>query len=71
MYKWASLAPEKGKREGNGDVFVISKSPVRQDAVLMMTGKLLDVSVCEMMKRPVVRTTQGPNNLAWLHSVSL
>lgn len=45
MYKWASLAPEKGKREGNGDVFVISKSPVRQDAVLMMTGKLLDVSV--------------------------
>lgn len=49
----------------------IAEAPVRQDAVFMMTRELQDVNVCEVVERPAVRTAQGPNNLAWLHSVSL
>lgn len=44
---------------------------MRQAAVLNLTRKLLDVNVCEAVKRPAVRTIQGLHNLAWLHSVSL
>lgn len=63
IYKWAFLVPV-GVGGGNEAVLGIAKAPVRQDAVLMMTRKLLDVNVCEAVKRPAVRTTQGPNNLA-------
>lgn len=56
---------------GNEASLGIAEAPVRQDAVFMMTRELLDVNVCEVVERPAVRTAQGPNNLAWLHSVSL
>lgn len=62
---------EKRAGGGNKTILGTAKAPVRQDAVFMMTRKLLDVNVCEAVKRPLVRTTQGPNNLVWLHFASL
>lgn len=60
-----------GVGERNEAILGIAKAPVRQDAVLMTTRKLLSVNVYETVKTPAVRTTQGPNNLVWLHSGSL
>lgn len=62
---------ERRARGGNKTILGTAKAPMRQDAVFMITRKLLVVNVCEAVKRPSVRTTQGPNNLAWLHFVSL
>lgn len=45
---------------GNEASLGIADAPVRQDAVLMMTRELLDVNVCELVERPVVRTAWGP-----------
>ena len=65
------LGISDGGGGGNGAILGQSKAPVKQAAVLMLTRELLDVNVCEEVPRPAVRSTQGPNNLAWLHSVSL
>lgn len=45
---------------GNEASLGIAEALVRQDAVFMMTRKLLDVNVCEVVERPAVGKPGGP-----------